>query len=154
MDYHSYYILAFGSNQGNTHKNFEQGFDFLKNYGQFSFRGEAISTKSLIPEFPDFLNCICGFWTNLLPKDLYVKISTIENQVGHPRHEKWASRELDIDILFYWKDQNFVNYTSKKHNLYIPHKEITKRPFLKDLLLMSETQWPFGNLEVRRSILL
>jgi 2-amino-4-hydroxy-6-hydroxymethyldihydropteridine diphosphokinase len=58
------------------------------------------------------------------------KILEIENEIGRIRHEKWGSRIIDIDILFY--NDEIIN----KVDLIIPHPLMQDRKFV--LMPLSE----------------
>ncbi|HEY2581431.1 MAG TPA: 2-amino-4-hydroxy-6-hydroxymethyldihydropteridine diphosphokinase [Mucilaginibacter sp.] len=72
---------------------------------------------------PDYLNQVVMLQTNLPPQKLLEATLSIENTLGRQRQEKWGSRTIDIDILFYGKI--IIN----EENLYIPHPELHKRRF-------------------------
>ncbi|MDB5009007.1 MAG: 2-amino-4-hydroxy-6-hydroxymethyldihydropteridine diphosphokinase [Mucilaginibacter sp.] len=72
---------------------------------------------------PDYLNQVVALQTGLSPQNVLEKILHIENMLGRRRQEKWGSRTIDIDILFY--GQEIVNDPA----LRIPHPELHKRRF-------------------------
>ena len=72
---------------------------------------------------PDYLNQVVMLRTVLSPKKLLETTLFIENTLGRQRQEKWGSRTIDIDILFY--DKIIIN----EANLQIPHPELHKRRF-------------------------
>jgi 2-amino-4-hydroxy-6-hydroxymethyldihydropteridine diphosphokinase len=72
---------------------------------------------------PDYFNQVISLQTNLPAKNLLEKILYIENTLGRMRKEKWGSRKIDIDILFY--GDAVIN----EENLQIPHPELHKRRF-------------------------
>ncbi|MDB5141250.1 MAG: 2-amino-4-hydroxy-6-hydroxymethyldihydropteridine diphosphokinase [Mucilaginibacter sp.] len=72
---------------------------------------------------PDYLNQVVALQTGLSPQNVLEKILHIENMLGRRRQEKWGSRTIDIDILFY--GQEIVNEPA----LHIPHPELHKRRF-------------------------
>ncbi|MCX7834008.1 MAG: 2-amino-4-hydroxy-6-hydroxymethyldihydropteridine diphosphokinase [Ignavibacteria bacterium] len=76
------------------------------------------------PKQQDFLNIVIKISTLLSPIELFRKIKFIEKIVGRKNYEKWKSREIDIDILFY----NDLVFNSK--HLTIPHPEIPHRKFV------------------------
>ena len=71
----------------------------------------------------DYLNQVVEIQTNLPAQDILEKILRIENMLGRKRVQKWGSRIIDIDVLFY--GQTIVN----EENLQIPHPELHKRRF-------------------------
>jgi 2-amino-4-hydroxy-6-hydroxymethyldihydropteridine diphosphokinase len=74
-------------------------------------------------EEPDYLNQVVMLRTVLSPKKLLETTLSIENTLGRQRQEKWGSRTIDIDILFY--DKMIIN----EEDLRIPHPELHKRRF-------------------------
>lgn len=74
---------------------------------------------------PGFLNMALAVETTLGSLALLHKVLEIELALGRVRHEKWGSRLIDIDIIFY--GQEIVNVTDK---LQIPHPEMQNRRFV------------------------
>lgn len=72
---------------------------------------------------PDYLNQVVLVRTTLRPRDVLTGIQQIELLAGRSRREKWGSRTLDIDILFY--DDMIVD----EPDLKIPHPELYRRRF-------------------------
>lgn len=50
---------------------------------------------------PDYLNQVLLVETAMPARQLLQTILGIEKQLGRERKEKWGSRTIDIDILFY-----------------------------------------------------
>jgi len=72
---------------------------------------------------PDYLNQVIQLKTELSPQIILQKILNIEIDLGRKREEKWGSRTIDIDILFYGND------IIAESSLNIPHPELHKRRF-------------------------
>ena len=72
---------------------------------------------------PDYLNQVIVLKTVLNPQIILQKILNIEIELGRKREEKWGSRTIDIDILFYGDD------IIAEPGLNIPHPELHKRRF-------------------------
>ena len=72
---------------------------------------------------PDYLNQVIYLQTDFTAQVVLEKILAIELILGRRREEKWGSRTIDIDILFY--GDAVVNETG----LHIPHPELHKRRF-------------------------
>lgn len=72
---------------------------------------------------PDFINQVLKISFGGTPLDLLEKILHIETEMGRRRIEKWGSRVIDIDILFF--GDQIVN----EENLQIPHPQIPNRRF-------------------------
>ncbi|MBK7763603.1 MAG: 2-amino-4-hydroxy-6-hydroxymethyldihydropteridine diphosphokinase [Bacteroidetes bacterium] len=73
---------------------------------------------------PAYLNQVLYVHTNLSAMEVLEKCLAIEHNMGRIRHDKWASRLIDIDILF------FNDEVYKLANLKIPHPHIAERKFV------------------------
>lgn len=62
--------------------------------------------------------------TNLEPMALLYKVKEIERKIGRVERERWAPREIDVDILLY------KNKIINEMELEIPHKMLTERDFV------------------------
>ncbi|TKC06520.1 2-amino-4-hydroxy-6-hydroxymethyldihydropteridine diphosphokinase [Pedobacter polaris] len=74
---------------------------------------------------PGFLNLAIGVETILTPFELLTGVLEIEKSLGRVRHEKWGSRLIDIDIIFY--EHEIIN---EGEELQIPHPEMQNRKFV------------------------
>jgi 2-amino-4-hydroxy-6-hydroxymethyldihydropteridine diphosphokinase len=72
---------------------------------------------------PDYFNQVITLQTNLAAQDVLNKILDIELLMGRKREEKWGSRIIDIDILFY--GDAVIN----EPGLIVPHPELHNRRF-------------------------
>jgi 2-amino-4-hydroxy-6-hydroxymethyldihydropteridine diphosphokinase len=72
---------------------------------------------------PDYLNQVVFLKTGLPAQVILQKVLNIETILGRRREEKWGSRTIDIDILFY--GQEIIN----EPGLYIPHPQLHRRRF-------------------------
>ena len=75
-----------------------------------------------------YLNMCIAVETELSPATLLATIHSIEKELGRERLVKWASRTIDIDILFY--DQLVI----ESPDLTIPHPLLHQRSFVLDPL--------------------
>jgi 2-amino-4-hydroxy-6-hydroxymethyldihydropteridine diphosphokinase len=73
---------------------------------------------------PDFLNQAIEMETGLTAIDLLETLLDIEKQMGRIRHEKYGTRLIDIDILF------FNNEIIQLENLTVPHPHMQNRRFV------------------------
>ncbi len=78
---------------------------------------------------PDYLNQVIQLKTTLTPQVILEKILNIESVLGRKRMEKWGSRIIDIDILFYG------SAIITTPDLNIPHPELHKRRFTLEPLV-------------------
>ena len=72
---------------------------------------------------PDFINQALQLRTNLSAQEVLEKSLGIETTLGRQREEKWGSRTIDIDLLFY--GSSVIN----ESNLVIPHPHLHERAF-------------------------
>lgn len=72
---------------------------------------------------PDYLNMVVELETDLSAHTILTKILAIEQVMGRKREEKWGSRIIDIDILYY--NQDIIS----EPGLSVPHPELHKRRF-------------------------
>lgn len=120
--------LGLGSNLGERELYLQRAITMLRE------NGAEILAKSSVRETeplgalkqPNYLNQIIKISTELSPEKLLLSCQKIEDILGRTRGEKWASRTIDIDILFY--DQ--LNIKTKK--LTIPHPGIADREFIQE----------------------
>ncbi|MGY4385102.1 2-amino-4-hydroxy-6-hydroxymethyldihydropteridine diphosphokinase [Pedobacter sp. UYP24] len=75
-------------------------------------------------EQPSFLNLAVGLNTFLPPFSVLEQALAIEEHLGRIRLEKWGSRLIDIDIIFY--DDLIID----NDRLRIPHPEMANRRFV------------------------
>ncbi len=73
---------------------------------------------------PDFINQVLIVRTGLTASGVLERALEIEIRLGRVRHEKWGSRLIDIDILFYG-DQVIA-----EPNLVVPHPHLHERAFV------------------------
>jgi len=75
-------------------------------------------------DLPEYLNQVLQIESALLPQALLSTLQQIEASLERTREEKWGSRTIDIDILFYDEEQ------ISGPNLIIPHPLLQERRFV------------------------
>lgn len=117
--------LLLGSNLGNREHNLELA---IREIGRLL--GPIITASSVYKtaawgntDQPEFYNQVVVATTGKSPEEALRAILNIEDQLGRKRTEKWGSRIIDIDILF-WDDQ-----VISTPELTIPHPGIPQRRF-------------------------
>lgn len=75
-------------------------------------------------EQPKFLNIACEGRTELGAQDVLNLLKKIEGDLGRERKERFGPRIIDIDLLFYGKQQ------IQEEELIIPHPGIAERAFV------------------------
>lgn len=81
-------------------------------------------TDPVGPPQPDFLNAVVQVETTLGPHELLARLKAIERSVGRVPGERWAPREVDLDLLLYGED------VIETDALKVPHPEMYERAFV------------------------
>ena len=94
--------------------------------------GEVFAASSLYEtaawgreDQPPFLNAAVGVATTLSALEVLQKALKIEKVLGRTRYEKWGSRLIDIDIIFY--EDEIIEFENQLH---IPHPQMQYRKFV------------------------
>jgi 2-amino-4-hydroxy-6-hydroxymethyldihydropteridine diphosphokinase len=140
-------FLLLGSNLGDRHAYLEQAIGFIeKEIAPVTTFSSVFETQAWgKTDTPDYLNQVITLESGLSAQTILQKILAIEKKMGRTREEKWGSRTIDIDILFY--GQEIINF----HNLIIPHAELHKRRFTLEPL--AELAPEFIHPVLKKSIL-
>ncbi len=118
--------LGLGSNLGNKKLNLEKAYDLISTeIGQIiGFSSFYITEPWVVSDQDEYLNCVVRVFTDFEPSFLLAQLHKIEDKIGRVRDEKWGSRIIDIDLLYYGK------YVIDRDDLIIPHPELTERNFV------------------------
>lgn len=118
-------FLLLGTNLANREQNLATAIAHIeKKVGKIGARSSIYETAAWgVREQPDFLNQVINVETSLPAEKILEKILAIEAAMGRKRFEKWGSRLIDIDILFY--NDEFIDSPDLK----IPHPEFKNRNF-------------------------
>lgn len=122
--------LGIGTNVGHRELNIENCILLIRDK-----IGDVKSVSSIYETEPwgvegqdNYYNIVLKVETSLYPLSLLQSVQQIENDIGRIRIEKWGSRIIDVDILFY------DDYVFFMDNLIIPHPYIAKRNFVLEPL--------------------
>ena len=117
--------LLLGTNIGNRNKNLERARELLVANGiTIKKESHIYETAAWGKEDQEpFLNQVIEVETGKSPQRVLFIANMIEKEMGRERFEKWGSRLIDIDIL-YFSDIEF-----ETEGLLIPHPEIQNRRF-------------------------
>jgi 2-amino-4-hydroxy-6-hydroxymethyldihydropteridine diphosphokinase len=117
--------ILLGSNLGDRLKQMQQATDLISMYvGNISTVSSYYETKAWGNEDqPDFLNQVLVCETLHKPIDVLSRCLSIEKTLGRDRTEKWGSRTMDIDILYF--GQEIIATPELK----IPHPFLHERRF-------------------------
>jgi 2-amino-4-hydroxy-6-hydroxymethyldihydropteridine diphosphokinase len=130
LDHNTVYLLL-GSNLGNREGVINKAVDLI------SHRIGSVTAKSSIYETepwgktdqPGFLNLALQVQTTATAIEVLNQALEIEKELGRVRLERWGSRIIDIDIIFFNSDVIHV-----KDELTIPHPEMQHRKFVLEPL--------------------
>lgn len=140
-------FLLLGSNLGNRSNYLKRAIEYIENEIAPIIRISSVyeSQSWGNTDAPDYLNQVVVIETSLPAQLILEKVLTIENFLGRKREEKWGSRTIDIDILFYGQE------IIETENLRIPHPELDKRLFT--LAPLAELAPAFVHPVLKKSIL-
>jgi 2-amino-4-hydroxy-6-hydroxymethyldihydropteridine diphosphokinase len=118
-------FLLLGSNLGNRQQYLQQAIELINTHiAPVKNTSSIYETQSWgKTDAPDYLNQVVMLETEIPASELLRKILDIELMLGRRREEKWGSRTIDIDILFYG------NEIIEDENLQVPHPELHNRRF-------------------------
>lgn len=125
-------FLLLGSNLGNRNMFLHKAIEHIEQDIAPVVKKSAIyETQSWgKTDLPDYLNQVVMLQTTLSAHNVLEKVLEIEIEMGRKRDEKWGSRIIDIDILFYGSD--IIN----EPNLIVPHPQLHNRRFTLEPLAM------------------
>jgi 2-amino-4-hydroxy-6-hydroxymethyldihydropteridine diphosphokinase len=117
--------LLLGSNQGDRKDLFEKAKKAITlHFGHIVNQSALYESEAWgITDQALFLNCVLEVKSNLDAETILQKSLLIEQELGRVRHQRWAERTIDIDLLYFNHDI-IVSDT-----LTIPHPEIQNRRF-------------------------
>ncbi|MCH8903154.1 MAG: 2-amino-4-hydroxy-6-hydroxymethyldihydropteridine diphosphokinase [Bacteroidetes bacterium] len=118
-------FLGLGTNLGNRlHNLLVAAHHIEEDIGQIVLRSSIYQTEPWgVRNQPEYYNQCLGIITMLNPFDLLKKAKSIERLIGREEDEKWASRVIDIDILYF--GGNIIN----NRRLVVPHRHLHERRF-------------------------
>lgn len=119
-------ILSTGSNLGNREEHLSRAKESLCTY--YSLREESRIYESPAVDYldqPDFLNQILVFsLPNQSPKEVILNILAIEKELGRVRGIDKGPRTVDIDLLFWDREEIDIE------ELQVPHPRLFQRSFI------------------------
>ncbi|HTK19019.1 MAG TPA: 2-amino-4-hydroxy-6-hydroxymethyldihydropteridine diphosphokinase [Mucilaginibacter sp.] len=118
-------FLLLGSNLGDREAYLLKAIDLIDTeLGKVSQKSSIYETGAWgKTDEPNYLNQVVQVKTMLSAQQVLENILQIETKMGRVREEKWGSRIIDIDILFYGQD------IISEPGLIVPHPELHNRKF-------------------------
>ncbi len=118
--------LALGSNLGDRLGALSTAVQLLAREPAFLLRrvSRAWETEPVGPPQPRYLNAAAQIGTLLSPRATLQKLLAIEEAMGRVRRERWAARDIDLDLLF------FADRRSREAGLTVPHPRLHERAFV------------------------
>ncbi|MTE28186.1 2-amino-4-hydroxy-6-hydroxymethyldihydropteridine diphosphokinase [Winogradskyella ouciana] len=139
--------IALGSNKGNKLQYLQSAVDAIfKTVGAVKKISKVYETPALGFDGDDFYNTCIKVETELKPKKLLKTLKDIEKVLGrsNKKTDKYESREIDLDILFYGDEM------IEEKALVIPHPELYKRKFV--LKPLQDIAKDFQHPELNKSV--
>lgn len=117
--------ILLGSNLGDAFQQLNLAVKLLEQRGVLVIKMSSIYQTAAWGKLdqPAFLNQALLCSTELTPQDLLKICLLVEEEMGRIRHEKWAARIIDIDIIL------FGDLVVSSPNLQIPHPFLPQRRF-------------------------
>jgi 2-amino-4-hydroxy-6-hydroxymethyldihydropteridine diphosphokinase len=125
MTYENIFLLL-GSNLGDRLANLQRCTQLIReDIGKIVKQSSIYETVAWgKTDEPSYLNLALQIDSNLRPLDLLHSCLSIENKLGRTREEKWGSRTIDVDVIY------FAQRVIDSKDLKIPHPRITERKFV------------------------
>ena len=148
LDHNRVYLLL-GSNLGDRECVIKQAIDLIqKKIGTVHSKSSVYETEPWgKTDQPGFLNLALEVVTSLSALEVLEEALAIEKQLGRVRLERWGSRIIDIDIIFF--NQEIIHI---KERLTVPHPEMQNRKFVLEPLceIAPDFRHPVLNQTIRQ----
>ena len=133
-------FLLLGSNLGDREGYLQKATELIETeLGKATQKSSIYETEAWgKTDEPNYLNQVVRIDTALPAREVLEKVLQIETKMGRIREEKWGSRIIDVDILFYGQD--IIN----EPGLIVPHPQLHNRKFTLEPLseMASDLQHP------------
>ena len=122
-------VIALGSNLGDRAGNLSQALARIRREPAFHLRrvSRAWETEPVGPPQPRYLNAVAQIGTLLTARITLQRLLEIEQKMGRLRREKWAAREIDLDLLLYG---DHIISEPGEPGLTVPHPGLHNRVFV------------------------
>jgi 2-amino-4-hydroxy-6-hydroxymethyldihydropteridine diphosphokinase len=147
LDHNTVYLLL-GSNLGDREEVINKAIDLINDkIGKVVCKSSMYETEPWgKTDQPGFLNLALQVQTDANAITVLHTALEIEKQLGRVRLERWGSRIIDIDIIFF--NQEVIHI---KEELTIPHPEMQNRKFVLEPLceIAADFKHPVLNQTIR-----
>lgn len=117
-------VIGLGANLGDRLATLRAASRALSELGTVEARSRIYESAPVGgPGQPDYLNAAMRLTVAMAPHELLDALQAIEHDHGRVRHERWAARTLDLDIL--WIDGE----AHHSPRLEVPHPRLRERAF-------------------------
>ncbi|MDQ3991459.1 MAG: 2-amino-4-hydroxy-6-hydroxymethyldihydropteridine diphosphokinase [Actinomycetota bacterium] len=123
--------LGLGSNLGERLASLQRAVDLLDERGAYPVRSSRVYATDPVggPPQGEYLNAVIEVDTALSPRDLLAACTSVEDDLGRVRAERWGPRVIDVDIL------TLGDAEVDEPDLRIPHPRMHERWFVLAPLL-------------------
>jgi 2-amino-4-hydroxy-6-hydroxymethyldihydropteridine diphosphokinase len=118
-------FIGVGSNLG------DRGANVRRAAGEIGAGGETVAVSSLyesepmyVKDQPLFVNCVVWVKTRASPRELFVRLKSLERKMGRRDGARYGPRVIDLDILLYGAE------VVREGDLEIPHPRMRERGFV------------------------
>lgn len=125
-------FVALGSNQGDRIRHLRRAVSKLNTHPEIVVKQRSpvyetrAHTRDPKATQPSYLNAVVELRTSLTPEALLAVCHALERQAGRnrTRHQQWAPRPLDLDLLVFDRD------VRRSDHLTVPHPRLGERRFV------------------------
>ncbi|MFI3259810.1 MAG: 2-amino-4-hydroxy-6-hydroxymethyldihydropteridine diphosphokinase [Rikenellaceae bacterium] len=141
-------MLLLGGNLGDVEQTIERAMELIeREVGQIVARSKFYVSEAwgFERETPPFTNQAVEVESGLSPDELLTTTQCVERELGRVREaelrdkaisgERYASRPIDIDIIFYG------DLVMESERLTLPHKELANREFVLRPIVEIAPEW-------------
>ena len=121
-------LIGCGSNLGRRREQLDRALELLRFMPGVTFLAASRYRETRPIGGPSgqeaFLNGACLIETDLSPRAVLDMLSAVENTLHRERHERWAARTVDLDLLLYG------DLVVETDGLTVPHPRMATRRFV------------------------
>ena len=124
-------LISFGSNLGDRHEVIAEAARRI-DQSSVPLQGTELRTSRLFETPPiggpggqdPFLNAVAAFDTHASAREVLSLLQTLELELGRQRHQRWAARSIDLDVVLHGE------LVGGGTGLIVPHPRYTARQFV------------------------